>query len=82
MSPIEAPYARALLPGDIARCRPSCPCPVQTRCARSLAPMVRTSRHSWSTAVDASVCLQAGPCPMFMDAGGLTFNDIQEPAHA
>lgn len=69
-----------MLPLDIARCRPlQQPCDRHERCARCSAPLARANSHRWVPVVDASICLTAGPCPMFIDGrslGLLTRDDI------
>jgi hypothetical protein len=62
---LTAPHAPARLPFDVSRCSPSADCPQRANCARA---------NDWPDAivpiVDASVCLEAGWCPMFIDMRG------------
>lgn len=55
---------KAQLPHDMTRCSPSKPCPQRDRCARANAD---NSRAFMVSGVDASLCLKAGWCPMFLD---------------
>ena len=60
---------------DTARCRPSMPCSQRDQCARAAAPLARTTTHCWTPTVDASICLHAGPCPMFIDSRGIALRE-------
>lgn len=57
------PSQRKHFPRAMARCAPTRLCRQHEHCARAQAPKSRT-------AVDASICLQAGWCPMFIDVRG------------
>jgi len=56
----------AQLPPQIARCEPTAnKCPQVLRCARAMAECDE------SDLVDASICLKADWCPMFIDVRGV-----------
>lgn len=68
---VRSAVRTAALPLDMARCRPSAGCSQRENCARAAAPTVRETWDRWTPTVDASICLSAGPCPMFIDRRGL-----------
>jgi hypothetical protein len=63
------------LPADIARCTPNARhCPQVNGCARAN-DWPHWQRGQRLTVVDASLCLKAGACPMFIDVRYLALKE-------